>query len=1297
MDVTPSPGGAHGRLRKVLTRLAIAIAALLAIIAIFGFFVAPRIVKWKGEEILTRELHRPTTIEHVAINPFTLSGTVRNLEVKEKDGATTAFSLEEIHVKASYTSILRFAPVVDRVRLTKPYVHLVRFPDRKYNVQDLIDAALAPPAQPPPPDAKPPRFSVFNIQVLDGRVDFDDQVVQEKHAVTELKIGIPFISSLPYAREIEVQPEIAARLNGAAVGAKGETTPFKDRKETTLAIDVDDLPLPQFVDYSPVPLRFDMTSGLLDTRIRLVLTTVANQPQELTLSGTAAVSKVKLVDRANAPLLGWERASIDLEKLDVLGQVANVRSVRLEQPDVDARRAKDGSINLLALVPELPPASKAAPARTAAAPTKPFQFRVDEVLVTGGKVHAEDNSLQPRPFVTDLHGLEVAIKGLSSEDGKKAEVTSSFDTDGLGRFTHAGTLQARPALAMEGRGEATGFRLGRIYPYIEPILNLEIADGTLDAAASYALTDAAGGMDLRVFAADATVKSLLVNYPGDKEPVARVPLVQLRGAEADLNKRQVTIAECVANDGVVNARRDPDGTINFARFLKQVDAKAAVPAPAAAHPPAEGSAEQTGSAAPAAPPWRLDMKRVAVDNFAVTIEDRVPKPVVVTKLTNASVAAENWSNYPGTTANLTAKATVNGKGTVAATGPFTSDPFATELKVETKAINFAVLQPYFDEQLNIALTSGLLSTRGTAKVSAPPGKPVAIAYRGDVNVSNFASIDKASKEDFLNWKSLYLGGVDFVLQPLKVNVNEVALSDFFARVILSADGRLNLQDVVRQPGQAARSVTETDAHKRDAAAGTSGAGTDVATSELQSGAASRSAPAEPSPAGSPALEGSGGENAAASAGKPPPSRTAAGTAATRTQASGGDSLDDRRRGLAAAMTGNVRIGRITLQGGNVNFSDFFVRPNYRANLTGIGGTVTEMTATKAGDVELRGKVDKVAPIEILGRVNALSTELFVDLAASATDIELPPLSPYAIKYAGYGIERGKMTMKVKYLIEDRKLTADNNVYLDQLTFGEKVESPTATKLPVLLAVSLLKDRNGVIDIDLPISGSIDDPQFSIWGIIGRVILNLLTKAITAPFSVLASVAGSKEELSYVEFEPGSSALDSVDEGKLKSLAKALDDRPQLRLDVGGRVDPDGDREALRAGAIQRKVRQQKWQELRREGRAPPSADEVVVDKGEYEKYLRLAYRAEDFPKPRNAIGLVKDLPVAEMENLMLTNAPVSDEDLRVLANQRAQAAKDWIVENGKIPADRVFLVAPKLTAEDVKEKGKATRAEFSIK
>jgi hypothetical protein len=399
----------------------------------------------------------------------------------------------------------------------------------------------------------------------------------------------------------------------------------------------------------------------------------------------------------------------------------------------------------------------------------------------------------------------------------------------------------------------------------------------------------------------------------------------------------------------------------------------------------------------------------------------------------------------------------------------------------------------------------------------------------------------------------------------------------------------------------------------------------------------------------------------------------------------------------AVLPSSIRIGKITLQGGNVNFSDFFIKPNYTANLTGVAGSVTEMTPEKAGDVELRAKIDNAAPVEILGSVNALTPDLFLDIKASAKDIELPPMSPYSVKYAGYGIERGKLSVNVEYHIENRKLAAKNNIYLDQLTFGEKVDSPTATKLPVTLAVALLKDRNGVIDVNLPISGSLDDPQFSVIGIVFQVIGNLIVKAVTAPFALLGAAFGGGEELAYLEFAPGSAALDGEDVGKLKNLTKALTERPALKLDVAGRIDPETDREGLKRASIERKVKAQKFNDLRREGKAPASADAVAIEKAEYEQYLRRAYGDENFPKPRNVIGIAKDLPVPEMETLMLTHAQVTEEDLRLLANARAQSAKDWIVTEGKVPADRVFIVAPKLTPEGIKDKGKPTRADFALK
>lgn len=202
---------------------------------------------------------------------------------------------------------------------------------------------------------------------------------------------------------------------------------------------------------------------------------------------------------------------------------------------------------------------------------------------------------------------------------------------------------------------------------------------------------------------------------------------------------------------------------------------------------------------------------------------------------------------------------------------------------------------------------------------------------------------------------------------------------------------------------------------------------------------------------------------------------------------------------------------MTLQGGAVNFSDKYIKPNYSANLVEVGGRVSGLSSeeSRLADINLRGKLENSAPLE--------------DLKVDFRDMDLSPLSPYSGRYAGYEIQKGKLTLSLKYHIEKGKLDSENRVFLDQFTFGEAVDSPNATKLPVWLAVALLKDRSGEIHLDLPVTGSIDDPKFSIWGVVWKIIGNLLVKAATSPFALLGAVFGGGEQLSYLEFAPGGDA------------------------------------------------------------------------------------------------------------------------------------------------------------------------------
>jgi uncharacterized protein involved in outer membrane biogenesis len=1191
------------------------ILGIVVAIGVIGFLAVPPIAKHYLVKTLSQELKREVTVESLRFNPYTLAVTVRGFVLKDRAGPEPALTFEELYVNASLGSLFRLAPVLDQVRLVKPHLRIVRNEHKTYNFQDLVDEVMSKPKS----EGPPPRLAVYNIEFVDGRIDFDDRPERKAHVVSDIRVGIPFISTIPGHAEITVQPLLAAKVDGAPFELTGETKPFHETLQTTLTIDLEALQLPKYVDYSPVPLKFRLPSGQLDTRLTLTYSTVRDQPQSLILSGDVALTKLSIRDLAAAPILDLSSLRVAIVSLQAIRRRAEIKSVQIEGLEAHLARLKDGQLNVLKLAPELPPS---APKPAAAPAAAPFVFTVGEIKLAGGKLHVADE-VPAKPYRVVLENIAAEVQGLSNAPDAKAAAKLGFDTDAKGTFAYDGSVQLTPVRA-DGKVALGGFRLGALYPYYESALNLEVADGTLDLATRLEVAVDGDRFDARLSELAAAIKSLRLHFPGDKEPLWRAPLLEVMDGAVDVGTRSDVLGEVAGREAVGNVHREPDGQLNFARLLKTA------PTTGAAEPKASGDE------------WQVVTKRLRFERWAVNFEDRATATPVKVQVTGLDVTGEDLSNAKGARGKVAVRATINKTGRIAVAGPIATRPPVGRMSVDVRTIDLAPFQPYVDQALNLGITAGAVSAKGVLDFDLPPGAAPKVGYAGDVNVTDFAAVDKPNSQDLLKWKSLFVGGIKSTLEPLQVAVGEIALSDFYSRLIVNADGTLNLQGLARKPGGR--------------------------TEVPQPASQTETAKPEPAKPAAPVAE-----------------QPAAGTEAKIAEAA-----------KAAAMPANISVGKITLQGGNINFSDFFVKPNYSANLTGVGGTVTAMTPETPGEVELRGKVDNTAPLEILGRINPLARDLFLDIRASATDIELPPLSPYSVKYAGYGIERGKLSVKVKYLVENRKLTAENNVYLDQLTFGEKVESPTATKLPVLLAVALLKDRNGVIDINLPVGGSLDDPQFSLGGIVIQVIVNLIVKAVTAPFALLGAMFGGGEELAYLEFAPGSARLDAADEAKLKSIAKALAERPGLKLDVAGRVDPAADREGLKRVAVENQVRAQKVKELGK-GPATVSLDEIKVEPSEYPKYLTAAYKDADFPKPRNVIGIARDLPVPEMEQLMLANASATEEDLRQLANRRAQAAKDWLVTNGSVPADRVFLVAPKLGTEGIKDKGRPERVDFSLK
>jgi len=392
----------------------------------------------------------------------------------------------------------------------------------------------------------------------------------------------------------------------------------------------------------------------------------------------------------------------------------------------------------------------------------------------------------------------------------------------------------------------------------------------------------------------------------------------------------------------------------------------------------------------------------------------------------------------------------------------------------------------------------------------------------------------------------------------------------------------------------------------------------------------------------------------------------------------------------------LTIGVIAIKDGKINLIDRSVTPAYASSMTGLNGTIRNISSRKdqKAEVLMNAGINNSAPLKITGTINPFGDTLSLDLSLRLQGMDLTPFTPYSGKFAGYRVQKGKLSLDLHYLIDDMKLDSTNNVIIDQFDFGEKVESPDAVDLPVKLGVSLLKDRNGTIKLDLPVAGRLDDPEFSLIGILVKVLKNLLLKAATSPFSLLGSLMGSSEDLSHVIFEQGSSRLSEAERAKLATLAKALADRPNLSLDISGFVDAEADRRGLVDAAFEKQLLAQR---SGKEAEKNPAASLTEIAPQEYEKLLGKAYRSAKFEKPKGLLGVAKSLPMGEMEALLKKNLLITDEDLPALAKARAEAVMEHLAVQGQVAAGRLFLVAPPGLAPEKKENVPDSRVDLRIK
>jgi hypothetical protein len=983
-----------GRFKKWI----IGAVVFFVLFTVVGFFVVPPILKSYLLETLSKTLNRQVSLSEISLNPYTLTLTLRGFEIKEPQGEKTFVSFDECVVNLDIRSVYRRAPVIEEFIIRKPYLHVVRNDDKTYNFTDLLALIKEEPKE---EKKEPLRFSVNNIVIENGSIDFIDSPFDTTHTVRDMHIAIPFISNIPEYIDIYVQPRFAAVVNGDPYSVEGKTKIFKDSHETIFNIIIEDFDIPFYLAYVPHELNISVPSGKVDVQSTVTFSMLPDQHPAISIAGNVALRDFVLQDKKKNSIAGLKRLDVVMLALEPLQSKFHFAKIAIDSPELNVKREKNGIINLLTLVPP----------------------KQEEAKQTKAEVKAEETPL--------------------------------------------------------------------------PILILDE--------------------------------------------------FELKGGK-------------------------------------------------------------------------------------LTYRDEVPQEPINSLVEALTIKGENISTVKDSQGKLSVSMDVNkGRGSVAVNGPIGLNPLFAHLDVDLKRIRVRPYQEYFTEYFRVNFTNGDIFAKGTVSAIKAPGKDLSVKYDGTFLLASVSTVDKVNGDDFMKFKSLFLKNLSAGYNPLFVRIKDIALTDFYLKIILNDDGTLNLKNVANP-------------------------------------------------------EAAGEEQAAGPKAEPPKKEEVA-------------KPGEKQEYLGDIIAKNIEINRITIQNGTVDFDDRHIKPNYSSTLTELTGRITGVTSitTKPADVDIRGKIGRHIPMEITGKVYPFKSNLFVDLKASLRDFNLSPLTPYSGKYAGYKIEKGSLSFDLKYLINGTKLDAENKVVIDQLTLGDRVDSPDATKLPVGLAIVLLRDSEGKINLDIPLTGHTDDPEFSIWRIVLQVIVNILTKVATAPFALLGSLFGGGEELSYIEFDAGSTALTEPSMKKIETLAKALTAKPALKLDIVGAVDMERDREGLIRDQFQKKLKAQKMNDLIRKGDKVGSVDEITIEPQEYERYLKRAYSAEKFPKPRNIIGLEKGLPNDEMEKLMMTHIVVKEDDLRLLAMKRAETVSDAIMEEGEFDAGRVFVVEPKTLQPEEKKDVKRSRVDFKLK
>jgi len=977
------------------------------------------------------------------------------------------------------------------------------------------------------------------------------------------------------------------------------------------------------------------------------------------LTFSVEVTGLHVGDGKGGTLLEWRRLFVNFDPFKRVFGTWTFKVIELDGFHASVVRDASGHMNFADLLAKQ---TGAAPKADAASQDAPPSISIGQLSINGAGVHFEDHGLAA-PFQTEIGPVSFALKNFRTTSDASAPYSFTATTESGESVKWTGSVEPR-LLKSSGELALSNIKLPKYAPYIEGRAGFRVQSGDLSVKAQYNAAMDGKSPVVRVSNGSVTVQALELAPIHSPEGRVSVKEAALTGIEADTASRKLVIAGIRLKGGNLTANRTENGidlTGMFSPHAPETGHRlpGAPPTPMEASSSTPVPSETTG-------PWSVTLNDAAVEAFDIALVDRtLERPAKFQVLNLSSHLAPLMLHDLGAPSALAAKFKLGDDGECSIDGSLALNPLKGTLTVSANHVPLALVNPYLDASLPLKIQKGVAALSGEVSLSGN-----AISFRGKSDLNNLDLRDAATSSPLLGLSALSLEGMDVSSLPFKADIAQVLLKDFQAHVSIDREGKLNLSTLASGSQSTAPSATQTT-----------------------------SVPPSATPSAGPPL---------------PP----------------------------------ISIGQLSLEQARLAFHDKSVAPAAESEISGLSGTIKGLSSTSPGqgEIKLKGVVNGTAPVEITGRLNPLGTPASADVKLDIKDIELSPFAPYVAKFAGYALERGALSLAIDFKLADRTINSSDVATLDQFTLGEKNESPDAVKLPITLAIALLKDSSGQIVIDVPVEGRLDDPNFRIGRVVWRVIGNLLAKAATSPFALLGSMfGGGGEELAFQAFAPGATAPRDTESGKLATVIKAMANRPGLRLDLAGGFDPTTDRAELQRARLNEQIDAVALQSRSSitvpeapsaSGETPPSQDEreeavrslfaaafpelippvpepavVITQPVEpvthhttlLQRVRRLFSAKESTPSspPPSAPAPEAQSPTSgsggdttpaisteEMTSRLAARVAIDDDELRKLANTRAQQIRSRILLSGEVSPDRVFIVAPN---------GNGSRVELKLK